>query len=69
MNPWSLLLIIPLSMLVGFQIGSIVEYRKKYNFADVEVDIIEGLETKASAGEKIVLARIKKILHIGQSHP
>lgn len=32
-----------LASFVGFQIGSIVEYRKKYNFADLELDEIKAL--------------------------
>jgi len=31
---------------LGFQIGSIVEYKKKYNFADLELDIGKQVEQK-----------------------
>jgi len=41
-----LLWILPLAAFVGFQIGSIVEYRKQYNFADLEKDILSSLEGK-----------------------
>lgn len=50
-----LLWIVPLSMFGGFQIGSIVEKLKNYNFADLEYDILKTLEGKISADEKAVI--------------
>lgn len=50
-----LLWIIPLSMAIGFQIGSIVEYRKKYNFADLEKDILALLENKFTIEERAIV--------------
>ena len=56
--PW-LLLIVPALLLAGFQIGSIVEYRKKYNFADLELDLLDSLEAKATAEEKALIQKLR----------
>ena len=55
-------LAVAVSLLAGFQIGSIVEYVKKYNFFDLEKDLVQklithiegfvnGAETKVKAAE------------------
>jgi hypothetical protein len=55
MNLLHLLWILPLTAFVGFQIGSIVEYRKKYNFADLEKDILALLESKFTLEEQAIV--------------
>lgn len=50
---WFLVLIVGL-LFGGFQVGSIVENKKGYNFADLEGDLIKSLEARfAYAGQKI----------------
>jgi hypothetical protein len=52
---WFVLVVLGL-LFGGFQIGSIVEYKKGYNFADLENDLINSLESQAAAEGKTVLA-------------
>jgi hypothetical protein len=58
----NLLWIIPLTALIGFQIGSIVEYKKKYNFTDKELDLLKGLYGKASSEEQNLIAKIGRLV-------
>jgi len=55
-------LAIAVSLLAGFQIGSIAEYVKKYNFFDLEKDLVQKLinhiEGAASGAEKAIKAAI-----------
>ena len=50
------------TLFTGFQIGSIVEYIKKYNFADLELDTIHALEARIKALEEAAVADVKKVL-------
>lgn len=56
MNPLHLFWIIPLAAALGFQGGSIVEYRKKINFAGLELNDIRTLIT-----------HVKQLVHMGAS--
>lgn len=62
MNPLHLLWIVPVVSFIGFQVGSIVEYKKGYNFADLEKDILEALEGKLLAEEKVIAHKIAFLL-------
>ena len=59
MNPLHLLWIIPLALAAGGQLTSIIEYKKKYNLTDEELDLLRGLEVKAVGAEKGLIAKIK----------
>ncbi len=58
--------IIPLTLFVGFQVGSIVEKLKGYNFADLELDILKALEGKVSAEEKAIVTKVLRILRAAE---
>jgi len=49
---------------LGFQIGSIVEYKKKYNFADLELDIGKKVEQKLLSLFGGAKAEVKKTVEL-----
>lgn len=58
---WFVLLLLG-PMFAGFQIGSIVEYKKGYNFADLELDLLRSLEAKAASESRAVTAEEKAVI-------
>ena len=66
MNPFHLLWILPLAAFVGFQIGSIVEYKKHYNFADLEKDILTSLEGKITLEERSIVKKAVTYLKMAE---